>query len=78
MQIRLTHARFGDELIRYLTSMGFDVRECGYDTIRVETVDDARADVVREQLRLYLQVWEATRAGVSAVIDDDSIDTAAS
>jgi hypothetical protein len=48
--------------------MGFAVEDCGFDTILVRLPEGDRP-VVRAQLELYVHVWQATRAGISAVVE---------
>lgn len=70
MQIRLTHPHLGLDLIRFLDRTGFRAKECGYDTIAVDIGHEEPA-ARRAQLLLYLGVWQATRPGVSALIESD-------
>jgi hypothetical protein len=70
MLIRVTDPAFIDELIRYLSRIGFTVNECGVDTVGIDHGGEPRA-VVRQQLQVYLQFWQATHSGVSAVVESD-------
>lgn len=49
--------------------MGFTVEECGYDTVCVERIGEGVSAVVETQLRLYVQVWQATRPEVAATVE---------
>ena len=70
MLIRVTNPAFTDELIRFLSRLGFTVNECGADTVGIDCGGEPRA-AVREQLQLYLQLWQAPYSGVSAVVESD-------
>jgi hypothetical protein len=75
MLIRVTHPAFVDELVRYLSRIGFTVNARGGDTVEIDRGGEQRA-VVRQQLQVYLQLWQGTRSGVSAVIESASAETA--
>lgn len=47
--------------------MGFSAHESGYDEVTVDDRYGQRGEILAAQLYVYLQVWEATRPGVSAV-----------
>jgi len=67
LRIQISHPRLVDELIRYLARMGFSAHESGYDEVTVDDRYGQRGEILAAQLYVYLQVWEATRPGVSAV-----------
>jgi len=70
MRIRLTHPSLGDDLVWFLDRMGFSVEESDYDTFEVR-VGQHEPAARRAQLLLYLHVWQATRPGVSALVEAD-------
>jgi hypothetical protein len=70
MRIRLTHPFLGDDLVRFLERMGFTVEESDYDTFEVR-IGEQEPAARRAQLLLYLHVWQATRPGVSALVEAD-------
>jgi hypothetical protein len=49
--------------------MGFTVDECDYDAVRVERLSEGAEAVLEARLQLYVQVWQATRGDVSAVVE---------
>ena len=67
MQIRITHSGLSEDLVQFLTRMGFAVQETDYCTFTVDIRDEEPAPR-RAQLLLYLHVWQATRRGVSAFV----------
>jgi hypothetical protein len=71
MLIRVTDPAFIDELIRFLSRIGFTVNECGVDTVGIDHGGEPRA-VVLQQLQVYLQLWQATRSGVAAVVESEN------
>ena len=70
MLIKVTDPASIDELVRFLSRTGFGASECGADTVRIDRRGEPRA-VVRQQLGIYLQLWQATRSGVSAMVESD-------
>ena len=54
---------------RFLKRMGFTVDECDYDAVRVERLSEGAEAVLEARLQLYVQVWQATRGDVSAVVE---------
>jgi hypothetical protein len=74
MLIRVTNPAFVHELIRFLWRIGFAVNECGVDTVGIDRGGEPRA-VVRQQLQVYLQFWQATRSGVAAVVEPDDVES---
>jgi hypothetical protein len=70
MLIKITDPASIDELIRFLSRIGFRVNKCGVETVRIDSGREPRP-VVRQQLEIYLQLWQATRSGVSAVVESD-------
>jgi len=69
LRVRITHPHLLDDLARFLERMGFTVEECGYDTVCVERIGEGVSAVVETQLRLYVQVWQATRPEVTATVE---------
>jgi hypothetical protein len=49
--------------------MGFSVEECDYDAVSVEALGEDTDAVIETQLRLYVQVWQATRPDVAASVE---------
>ncbi len=70
MLIKVTDPASIDELVRFLSRTGFIVTECGVDTVGIDCGGEP-GDVVLQQLEVYLQLWQATRSGVSAVVESD-------
>jgi hypothetical protein len=68
MLIKVTDPASIDDLIRFLSRIGFTVDECGGRTVRIDRRGEA-PDVVLQQLEIYLQLWQVTRPGVSAVVE---------
>jgi hypothetical protein len=68
MLIKVTDPASIDELIRFLSRLGFSANDCGVETVRIDCRREPRA-AVRQQLEIYLQLWQATRSGVDAVVE---------
>ena len=68
LRIRISHPHLVSDLVRFLKRMGFAVEDCGFDTILVR-LPEGDSPVLRAQLELYVHVWQATRAGISAVVE---------
>jgi hypothetical protein len=74
MLIKVTDPASIDDLIRFLSRIGFIVTECRVDTVGIDCGGEPR-DVVLQRLEIYLQLWQATRAGVSAVVESDGAES---
>jgi hypothetical protein len=70
MLIKVTDPASIDELIRFLSGIGFSAHQGGLETVRIDPGTEPRV-VARQQLEIYLQLWQATRPEVSAVVDSD-------
>jgi hypothetical protein len=68
MLIKVTDPASIDDLTRFLSRIGFTVDECRGRTVRIDGRGEA-PDVVLQQLEIYLQLRQATRPGVSAVVE---------
>jgi hypothetical protein len=67
--VRISNPQLVDDLVRFLKRMGFTVDECDYDAVRVERLSEGAEAVLEARLQLYVQVWQATRGDVSAVVE---------
>jgi len=67
--VRISNPHLVDDLVRFLKRMGFTVDECDYDAVCVELVGEGADAVLEARLQLYVQVWQATRGDVSAVVE---------
>ena len=67
LRIQISHPWLVDELVGYLARMGFSAHESGYAEVTVDDRYGQDGEILAAQLQVYLQIWEATRPGVSAV-----------
>jgi hypothetical protein len=77
MLITVTDPAFVDDLVRYLWRTGFTVNDRGENAVGIDRGGEERA-VVREQLQVYLRLWESTRSGVSVAVERDEAETSVS
>jgi hypothetical protein len=74
MLINVTDPASIDDLIRFLSRIGFTANACGVDTVGIDCGTEPRA-AVRQQLEIYLQLWQATGSGVAAVVEPDDAES---